>query len=787
MIAHIRETDGKTQSVREHCRATAALCGSYAGLIGAGHIGQLAGLLHDAGKLSGAFQAYIRQESKASRGEIDHSFAGARYLCELADREDAVRYRDVSRLIARIILSHHGLHDLLAHGDVDYLAYRIGKTEHYDEVCEALHEIAADDELVALLGLADQEYRTIIASIKALARDERVEKAHQCHCYAFYLGMLERFLQSCLIDADRTDTASFMSAEATEKVFDLPSVWEQMAERMQEKCTSFAKRTDPISVQRCSISDRCAAFAAHPVKACRLIVPTGGGKTLSSLRFAIDHCRRHGKRKIVYTAPFMSILEQNSDEIRAIAGDDAFTEHWSDLLADIETKEALHEYELRTEKWDAPVIATTMVQLLETLFSARTSAVRRMHRLADAVIIIDEVQSIPLRCVHLFDLAVDMLTHICGTTVVLCTATQPAVEQTAFPLLLDAESSMTGDTTADFAALRRTELISAVTPHGSTYEEAAAFCEERFIENGDLLLIVNTKAAARELFRLMKARCPQAHVIHLSTDLCPAHRREKIREMRCLLDAQTPLICVTTQLIEAGVDISFRCVVRSLAGLDNAAQAAGRCNRNGESAAPCPVYLIKLKEEGVQYLDGMSRAQSITAQIMGNEGYTDYLSEETQHAYFQELYRSVADILSYPVIEPDTSYKTDLVELLSCNSDHFEMSKLPKHRRFSVQAFKTAGTLFKVIDSHTQEVIVPWGQEAEALIDALSRDQTPERYRELLRKAQRYSVSVYDVRKLDAVGAVRTLACGAMVRDPRFYDADCGITTEGAPQETLIF
>ena len=601
--------------------------------------------------------------------------------------------------------------------------------------------------------------------------------------------MLERFLQSCLIDADRTDTADFMSDSSTENTYDTKALWNTMSDRMQAKCDRFAERTDPISVQRCSISDRCAAFAKHPVKCCRLIVPTGGGKTLSSLRFAIEYCKKYGKQKILYTAPFMSILEQNSDEIRGIAGDENFTEHHSNLLAEIETREELAEYELRTEKWDAPVIATTMVQLLNTLFSGKSSCVRRMHRLSDAVIIIDEVQSIPLKCVHLFNLAVNFLTHICGAVVVLCSATQPTMEQTDYPLLLDADSSMTGDTAEDFAAFHRTDVISSVTPYGFTYEETADFCAEKYTESGNLLLIVNTKAAAKTLFHCMQVRCPDAMVMHLSTNLCPAHRREKIAAMRAALKAGQPLICVTTQLIEAGVDISFRCVVRSLAGLDNAAQAAGRCNRNGESQTPCPVYLIKLKEENVSRLEGVQAAQRITQSVLDHEGLTDYLSYEVQSKYFELLYHDEQQKLSYPnPTEPKEPMLT-LLELLSLN--RYYISDMPKEMKrklqFSAQAFKTAGILFEVIDSRTQDIIVPFNDDAKQLIEELDGDLSPEQCREHLRRAQKYTVSIYNLRKLDEIGAVRKLLSGVIALEPRFYDADCGIVTEGAEQEVLIF
>ena len=625
MIAHIRTEDKSEQTVVQHCRGVSELCKRYASPLSAESIGILQGLLHDTGKMTSIFQDYLCGNIKKARGEIDHSFFGAKYICHMAKSIDEKKYYAVSRLIAHTILSHHGIHDWADSNFQDYFHKRLEKNENYEEVCKNMNQIAEEEEMISLLKNAQGEYQILDEKIKQLCQGNK-------EIYAFYMGMLERFFQSVLIDADRTDTADFMTNSKTEKIFDTEELWGKMSERMQKKCEEFSKKADIISVQRCSISERCAKFAEHPVKVCRLIVPTGGGKTLSSLRFAIEYCKKYQKKKIIYIAPFMSILEQNSDEIKAISGEECFTEHHSNLLAELENDEELHEYELRTEKWDSPVIATTMVQFLNTLFSCKSSAVRRMHRLADAVIIIDEIQSIPLKCVNLFNLAMNFLTHICGTTVILCSATQPVIQQAKYPLLTDSQYSMTGDFSKDFEVFHRTEIFSSITTHGYSYEEAADFCKEKFLEQGNLLLIVNTKASAGNLFRLLKDMFSEIPVIYLSTNLCPVHRKNKISQMKELLHQEKPVICVTTQLIEAGVDISFRCVVRSLAGLDNAAQAAGRCNRNGESKTPCPVYLIKLKEEQVKRLEDISLSQQLTQQILENSQYKekDYLSYEIQ-------------------------------------------------------------------------------------------------------------------------------------------------------------
>lgn len=795
MIAHIRNSNDSIveQSVKEHCSQTALLSSSYGGLIGASNICALQGILHDIGKLTGEFQRYIKNETDAPRGKIDHSYAGAKYICALADSIDAEKYHNVSRLIAHTIISHHGLHDWINDKNADYSFERIQKTEGYDEIQEHVKDVVLDSEILSLLEKAAEEYNIIEAKIKKLCARSKI-------AYGFYFGMLERFLQSCLIDADRTNTADFMSGTSTEKEYNTAELWETAYKKMNEVCAAFSNRTDKISKQRCSISDRCAAFANNKVGACRLIVPTGGGKTLSSLRFAIEYCLKHGTQKIIYTAPFMSILEQNSDEIRKIIGEEYLTEHHSNLLAEIENEDELQEYELRTEKWDSPVIATTMVQLLNTLFSGKNSAVRRLHRLSNAVIIIDEIQSLPLKCVYMFNLAVNFLTHICGTTVVLCSATQPAVDQVKYPVVFDdSASSMTGDITQDFEVFKRTEVIAdpKLLAYGYSYDEAADFCLDKFTENGNLLLIVNTKSAAKNMFEKLCKRCQNTEIIYLSTNLCPAHRREKIEKMQHCLTEHLPVICVTTQLIEAGVDISFRCVVRSLAGLDNAAQAAGRCNRNGEYEKACPVYIIKLKEENIQALKGIKEAQTLASNILCNPDYTDYLSYTLQNEYFRALYKIFCnvldkkgqkiDTLAYPVHVDDVN--TTILDLLSLNTNRFHGSGLPKKDQFRYQAFKTAGGLFEVIDSKTRDVIVPFNDEARELIEELDRELTPKRCNELLRKAQKFSVSVYDFqnKKLLENHALRSLKAGVLALEKRFYDLDCGVIFEGGGLDFLNF
>ena len=766
--AHIRETDKQKQSVAQHCLETAALAICYTDTVNLENSAELAGLLHDIGKLTAAFNAYIHEQNDIHRGELDHSFAGAKFLAECAAPDKPSQ--KTAELLGRVILSHHGLHDWITDDSKDTYAIRTEKTAYYDEIMQNLRQTHLTDKLDTLFLRAVSEYTAADEKIKAISSGN--EKTKQEH-YGFYLGM---------------------SDSHTEAHFDLPALWKEMRRNMKKKLDEFAGKTDPISLQRQSISDRCAAFAAHDVKICKLIVPTGGGKTLSSLRFAIEYANTHPVQHIFYIAPFMSILEQNSDIIREIAGESAFLEHHSNMLAEVSgNDEQLQEYELRTEKWDSPVIATTMVQFLNALFSGKSAAVRRMHRLSRAVIIVDEVQSVPLKCVYLFNQAMNFLSQICGSTIVLCSATQPPFEQcTEFPLILDAQSSMTGDTETDFDVFRRTELVYQNRKGGYSYDEAAEFCREKFTENGSLLVVVNTKSAAKELYQQLR-ETDGAAVFHLSTAMCPKHRSIQIDKMTAMLHAHEPVICVTTQLIEAGVDISFGCVVRSLAGMDNAAQAAGRCNRSGEFHRVCPVYILELWEEKLDSLAEIKHAQDISRQMLDTPADTDFLGVNMQSSYFRKLFsqaqnRNFQNILRYPL--PDDTDQ-DLINLLSVNHHRVKKYTHPK-RRFSGQAFKTAGAYFSVIDSQTVSVIVPYNEDAKTLIAKLNSNPNPNETVRLLRKAQQYAVSIYagTEHKLNEESALHTMPCGktyVRILDARFYDENFGVTLEGGLHEVLCF
>lgn len=767
--AHKRESDGVVQTVSEHCNNTAILAESYLVDLDLGKAGRIIGLLHDAGKLTSEFDDYINGISNAARGSIDHSYAGAKYLYDMAE-DDRTEIAGIG--LAHTIISHHGLHDWVDNDCRDYFKIRTSKKEGYDQVLNNLYEIIGDNDLDKLFSAAAEEW---LAAANRIKPKDKIE-------FTYYIGMLERLLLSALIDADRTDTSDFMSNAETLHSTDNSKLWYSMNNRMDELLENFANETGSIPIQRRSISDRCAEFAKHQVGVCKLIVPTGGGKTLSSMRFAIKQCMNFGKKRIFYIAPFMSILEQNSEIIEALAGKENFLEHHSNLVAEFDDENEYNAYQLCAERWESPVIATTMVQFLNTLFSGKTSSVRRMHRLSNAVIIIDEVQSVPLKCTHLFSLAVNFLAKVCKSTIVLCSATQPTFEKNKYKIQFDESSEMIGDNNIDFKIFHRTDIIPMLKTYGYDFEEAAEFCKNKFEENNDLLLIVNTKAQALQMYKLMKEQMSDsAFIIHLSTNMCPLHRKKRINTLRRLLRRKLPVICITTQLIEAGVDISFSCVVRAMAGLDNAAQAAGRCNRSGEKKRICPVYIINFKNEKLGGLIEIKAAQRITRNII-NSSEKDLLSPKMLNEYYQQLFSDCSESLDYTVGDNVT-----LLELLSLNKNRWEIHKETNWEL--AQAFRTAGKLFEVIDRNTEAVLVPYDKKAENLIASLNNALTPNEAASLIRKAQKYTVSIYAGTKKALIenGAIYEAYNGIIILDKRFYNSEYGITAEGSQREVLMF
>lgn len=765
--AHKREVDGKVkiQTVFEHSKGTAERGERYAEKIEASAIARLQGMIHDTGKLCRDFNGYILEENNFKRGTIDHCYAGAKYLMHVAEKTRDDKMIETARFISHTIISHHGLHDWIDKDGNDYFRERISKNERYEEIKNNLTEMLTEQECLDLLCAAKDEY------IKIQKKIAQIESENKKISFSFYMGQFERLMQSVLVDADRTDTASFQTGKETEAVFD-GEIWELFSEKIEEKCEKFCKQKDSMSKLRCDISERCKCYAEQETEICRLIVPTGGGKTISSLRFAIHYCKKHGKERIFYIAPFRTILEQNCDEWKKIIGESYVLEHHSDMIASFEAEEEITEYELRSDKWDMPIIATTLVQFLNTFFSDCINSVRRMHCLCNSVIIIDEIQFLPAECVSLFNMEMNFISNIGKSAVVLCSATQPALDKVDYSLrIMDSKRySMTGDYSKDFLAFKRNEIIPILRKSGYTYVEAAKLCIEKYRTEGNILFVVNTKMAAIQIYReLCKQREQDMIVVHLSNNMCPEHRRTLIKGLKKQLK-DSRVICVTTQMIEAGVNISFPCVIRSLAGIDNVAQAAGRCNRNGEEGKCCPVYLLNLCEEKLGNLRNIKIAQDVTRQIIESNDCKDLTSVKAMQMYFQKYYIERRDELKYNV--EDMGIDTDLVNLLSLNK-----YRNPQKKSYRVQAFKTAGKLFRIIEEPAVSVVVPYNDEAKDLITRLQAETSDYEIIRILRKAQKYAVGLSEKmgKKLKEEKALELLPCGVWVLENRYYNQEVGI------------
>lgn len=799
-IAHKRESDKKEQTVQEHLNDVSIIAQKYANVLGISHLLKLAGNFHDSGKLCLDFTDYINGNNNIKRGEIDHCYTAGRYFFEIIKEnyprdtdENKKRFRKIKEstdFISRVILSHHGLHDWIDENRKDYFEERIKKDKRYSEIKRNIGSMFCISKTLEDLEKASEEYKSIKEKVLGLCTEFYKEKSEKWQIErAFYMGLFERLATSILVDADRTNTSDFMLNKDPDPGYD-QDIWTQITELIEVKCNEFKSKADEISNLRNSISDRCLEYSKKKHKICRLVVPTGGGKTISSLRFAANYCKNHHLEKIFYIAPYMSILEQNSSVFKAIVGDQYVLEHHSNIISGLNTTEELENYELHTERWDTPIITTTMVQFLEALFSDKMSAVRRMHLLCNSVIIIDEIQSIPDKCVSLFNLAMNFLSEIGKSCIVLCSATQPTFEKNRFyPIKIDEDCSMTGDYTSDFLAFQRSKIVPVLLKEGYTNKMASEFCMQQFNENGNVLMIVNTKKVALDIYEKLKETIPEnTYLIHLSTSMCPEHRRDAIKQIEELLKTKKRVICVTTQLIEAGVDISFNCVIRSLAGLDNAAQAAGRCNRNKDVDYCCPVYLINMREEHLKNLPKIAASQTVSGHLITIHSKEDLLSVNIMDQYFRKYYHEQEEFLDYEVKDCDIT--TSLIKLLSIN--HIRYIRKTNNVMYDTkhQAFKTAGQKFCVIDNNTStSVIVPYNQEAISIIHELTSKNKWDNSYELLRKAQKYTVDIYDnvKNKLLEKSAIYQLSCGAYILEKENYDKDTGVIVNGKAMDLLMY
>jgi len=818
-VAHIRKTDESEQRLESHLFEVGELAEKFATKIGLPEAGMLLGLLHDLGKYSQAFQNYINSaegridpdqdgfvDAGKLKGKIDHSSAGAQHVWRQLKRYGSAGQGELcGQIMALCIASHHsGLINCLDEDGNPIFCNRMEKPDEKTHLGECFS--SADSGLMQRVGelTVASTVQKMFGAIRQMVHLPDNPKDELSKLDAFALGMFARFLFSCLVDADRLNSAEFEdpSRKTAREKRENRLGWKTAIDRVENRMAQFSRDTS-IGKIRAQISDDCLRRAHDPQGAYTLTVPTGGGKTLASLRYALHHAKRHKLGRIVYVIPYTSIIEQNAGAVRDILEreDDQFPwvlEHHSNLEPG---KQTWHS-KLATENWDAPVVFTTMVQFLEILFGGGTTSVRRMHQLANAVLIFDEIQTIPVKCVHMFCNALNFLTQSAGTTAVLCTATQPLLDRELRKpengsLKLAANAELMPNKKALEKKLRRTDIQNCVRPGGWSEDEIADLALTNFHDAGSCLVVVNTKEWAKRLFLALKSRCEDGAIFHLSTGLYPEHRRKVLDEIKRRLKSKQPVLGVSTHLIEAGVDISFAGVIRFLAGLDSIAQAAGRCNRHGELKGRGQVTVVnpKSEDENLSSLVDIRVGRDISQRIFGEIALDKILSSSTMTEYFKYYFYDRAGEMTYLVKGGDRD--DDLVNLLSvnpnnpgkCHSGLNPPGKLPLLK----QSFMDAGRWFRVIDAPTRAVVIRHGEGVEIVnqLCSLAKEFDAASYYQALKRAQQFSVNVFPHtwKQLQERAAIRETQEGEGVfyLMETHYSEEFGLSIESvAPMSTQI-
>ncbi len=675
--------------------------------------GYLAGLWHDLGKFAPEWQAYLASKADLHTPEsngipskkADHSTAGAVFTRD---------FHPSGPLLSYLIAGHHaGL------ADGAYLFHeRLGKRinewkSHAQAAGVPLDEVPPSPPLT-----------------RSGAGNDAM---------AFML----RYFFSCLVDADFIATEAFMQPDRTSQRAPWPEdILDQMLTTLESYLATKFSSTEPTPINRArsTVRQDCEYAASHPSGFFSLTVPTGGGKTLSSLLFALRHAKQHGLRRVIFVIPFTSIITQNADVFREVfaplakaLGRDIVLEHHSKFDPAKETE----ANRLAAENWDAPMIVTTNVRFFESLFANRTSACRKLHRTARSALIFDEVQSLPNHLLAPILRGLRCLVHDLGSTAVFCTATQPALDyREEFPIGIPCEENT--EIIRDKPGLVQT-LERVTCLHLGPLDDEALINHIREHAPTGCLLIVNTTKAAQTLYDKLSAL---THSLHLSARMCPRHIMCVLAKAKRLRKQGKAVTLVSTQLVEAGVDISFPVVYRAECGLDSFAQAAGRCNRNGELKDPSGstvqgrVFLFEPTDHPIpKGLSDLAANAAVTrAQILPNLKQRDLLDPELIRTYFE-----------HAIWQAGLSTRWDKHHIVSNDMPCFKPDERGANWAKSY-SYKTAAERFRLIESNTHPVLIPWGPKGRKLaeeIRKLSRlGLSPNRSH--YRRAQQFSVQIYD-------------------------------------------
>ena len=816
-LAHIAK-DGTKQSLKEHSMHVSILCARYAEIIDCSALGRLIGLLHDMGKATQEFEDYLlisaQNNDSADIKHHNHAPTGAIYAYKRWFNESGTPVvRWTAQIIALCIYGHHtGLMDCV--DDKGILNFKKCMEQDKSKLCyeEAVHNfldtVCSAEELDRMFEDACQDIKR---NKNRLTLSEYYDKDKRSKEYfsrrEFQLGLLARFMLSSLVDADRWDSACFEYGQDSMLEKQQPD-WQVLCDTYERYAEKTFTQTGALNQKRQEISDICAEKANTSTGLYSLSVPTGGGKTFASLRFAMNHAKINKQKRIFYIIPYNTILDQNARDIReALDNYEGILEHHSNVITEKEeeTEEEQLAYKHLTERWDSDIILTSMVQFLNALFRKENTNARRMHQLSDSVLIFDEIQALPRKCKGLFERAIMFLTTICHSTVLLCTATQMQFDLPIQPIELIGTEEQIDELNE---SLKRVTYIPQIEERIDN-QEAANRLMDIMRERSSVLMIVNTKTVAWDIYDLAYSRLEEAGYerveidlsltedeikqkakesenfeilcVHLSTLLCPAHRKQYIKWICNWTKAGGRAFCVSTALIEAGINVSFPVVVRSLAGLPSIVQAAGRCNRNKEQALG-EVYIWDLADEqrALTKLEEIQHGQECARQII-NTSNDELSSPQAIKLYFDKEQKYIEKIERFLCGSDQT-----LVDLLS-NNKHRAKAKVCKS--YLRQSFRDAGEKFKVIDESTKPILVPYGAGKE-LISKLNGTLSMKEEIQLLKKAQIYCVNIYDnmYKHLQEQDALVLLGqSGVIALRDGYYGDDCGVKTERGGLNAMVY
>jgi CRISPR-associated endonuclease/helicase Cas3 len=691
LIAHIAD-DGRVQSLKEHACCVADMAGLFAESFGGREWARLVGLVHDAGKASTAFQRRIA----GSTEQVDHSSAGAQML--------ASRYGLPGKMLSYACAGHHG-------GMPDFASDECGRSSLCKRLQKEVEDYSAFEDEVELPATDD------IVSASSLPRGMALSKGDSRRA-AFAAYMAVRMTFSSLVDADYLDTEKFMTPQRANLRGGRPTILE-LRHRLSDYLERLEKGANatPVNEARSSSRLACLAKAKNPTGLYTLSLPTGAGKTLTSIDFALEHAIENGQERVIVAIPFTSIVEQTAAVLRSVFGTEAVLEHHSSYEFK-EDKLAEEVRSLATENWDAPLVVTTNVQLFESMYAAKPARARKTHNVANSVVIIDEAQALPDELLSPCLAALEEMSCSYNTTVVLCSATQPNFGRMwpfgAKPIELADEQSFDRG------------LFEGRTSIGYLGQIEIANLIERVTGAHQALCVLSTRRGAAEVFDCVAKNDCGKKCYHLSAMMVPEHRSTVLKEVRQRLDQGQSCILVSTQVVEAGVDLDFPYVLREVAGIDSVIQAAGRCNREGKMAQGM-VHVFDCPDVAYGVVGWLGNMRELAKEVI--KECDDPFGQQGVKEFFGKRY-AVAN--------------TDAKGIFAEASDAKRMAEA----RWN---FARHDMDFNMVEGGGEPVFVPWGQRGRQLLDRMDEGFTPNS-----QELQPFTVSapIYMVKALEERGLV---------------------------------